>query len=197
MFAAFTCLLVSSTTLVSPLTLSPWPLIYDVTSSCILHVPVYASVRNVWAPQLLLLPPLSLPFLPTSLTFISLYFLPHYPSFYSTTLSFSVCPSSGLHRRLFVLSDSSSHSRDWDHHRQLVLMYFAQKAKGDAWCNETVWVSECPSYQMPTCSSFLIFAWPFPSSLQQLCLAPTGEWRVSLEWGLVPVVLWGRGSFES
>lgn len=74
-------------------------------------------------------------------------------------------------------SYSTSHSREWNHHRQLAAVLFAQKARGNgekcvgcAWCDETAGVSECPSHQMPTCSlNFFPTFWLLSLDLHHHC----------------------------
>lgn len=183
--------------------------------SCVLSTFCICALRNVFIPMLfsssvsslclfchpsVCRHPLS-SFPPATFTSISLYFFPYYPSFPSTTPLHSVPSALRLVSVLLVLSNSLSYSWDWNYHRQLVLMYFAPKARGDeekcawdSWCSETVGVSECPSYQMPTCS----FNFPFPP----FCLLfgdlhhhycsfvwlLQGEWGIQLEWGILSIV---------
>lgn len=107
------------------------------------------------------------PFLMLSFSF---YSLPHYSSF----------PSAALSGLTFVWSpivSTTPTSRDWNHHRQLAVVSFAPKARGNgekcvgcAWCDETAGVSECPSHQMPTCSlNFFPTFWLLSLDLHHHC----------------------------
>lgn len=98
--------------------------------------------------------------------------------------------------------DSSSYSRDWNHHRQLVPMCFAPKARGDeakcvwdVWCDET---AGSPNALLTKCQHAHSIS-PFPlsfcllsSDLHHHCCSfvwlPKGEWGIQLEWGILPIV---------
>lgn len=105
------------------------------------------------------------------------HFLLFPPSLLLLPLRCSVRSDLRLVSNCFNHSYSTSYSRDWNHHRQLAVVSFAPKARGNgekcvgcAWCDETAGVSECPSHQMPTCSlNFFPTFWLLSLDLHHHC----------------------------